>query len=179
MRVPRIDRKSVVAGLVVGLSLGWTLFREGSPRLMATGGDRWADSILATGQLSLRYHDGLKVQVAQDAIYLLDYKTGRLMASVPSNQTTGTNSSILGPFAERDLVADFKIQPGTAPHFLMTTGSLGGYDEGNSPLFVVETTTSQVAVYRVQFQIVGANHRPRFELVEMRSYARPPAVGVR
>ena len=59
----------------------------------------------------------------------------------------------------------------------MTTGSLGTYSDGWAPLFVFETTTNQVAIYRVQQRVVGTNSRPRFDLVEVRSIARrrPPA----
>ena len=49
----------------------------------------------------------------------------------------------------------------------MTTGSLGTYSEGWAPLFVFETTTSQVAVYKVEQQMVGAKTTPKFELMEL------------
>ena len=59
---------------------------------------------------------------------------------------------------------------------VMTTGSLGAYGEGWSPLFVFETTTKQVAAYKVQMQAVGTKSTSRFVLLEIRSYAALPAL---
>jgi hypothetical protein len=63
---------------------------------------------------------------------------------------------------ERDLVADFKIdlENGPKPRFLMTTGSLGSYSDGWAPLYVFESTTNRLAIYRVQQLSVGTNSRP-------------------
>src|SRR4051794_8921426 len=158
--------------LMVGVAIGWALAHAPSPRsvVRASGGDRWGDSILTTGPIDVRYSEGRKVQIAEDAIYYLDYKGGRLLATVPSFQQSTGPAKMLGQFAERDLVADFKIDVdnGARPHFLMTTGSIGIYGEGWSPLFVFEATTNQVAVYKFVQQMVGNVSRPRFELVEIR-----------
>ena len=71
--------------LTAGLVLGWALAGVPAPALHATGsGDRSGESILAAGPILVRYNDGLKVQMTQDALYYLDYKTGRLLATVPS-----------------------------------------------------------------------------------------------
>ena len=116
--------------------------------------------------------------MTQDALYYLDYKTGRLLATVPSYRQSACAAKYLDAFAERDLVADFKIDldHGPRPHFLMTTGAPAFYSDGSAPLFVFELTTSQVAVYRVQQQTVGTVTQPRFELIEIRSFscAGPP-----
>ena len=169
----RYSRISPWAILAAGLAAGWILASAPKPALRAEGGDRWGESILTTGPIQVRYHDGLKVQVAQDAVYYLDYKSGRLLAALPTYRQSVTGAGVLENFAERDLVADFKIdlENGPKPHFLMTTGALGTYVDGWSPLYVFESTTSQVAVYRVQQQIVGASSHPRFELLEIRSFA--------
>jgi len=144
------------------------------PLVRAGGGDRSGESIVTAGPVLVRYNEGLKVQLPQDALYYLDYQGGRLLATVPSFRQSVGSSKLLDSFAERDLVADFKIdlENGPKPRFLMTTGSLGSYSEGWSPLYVFESTTSQVGVYRVQQQIVGTNSRPRFDLMEIRSIAR-------
>ena len=110
-----------------------------------------------------------------DALYFLDYKGGRLLARVPTYRQTTRRRTLIEPFSERDLVADFKLDldTGPRPRFLMTTGSLGPYNAGWAPLYVFETTTSQVAIYRMQMQqTIGDFGRPRFELVELRSYAK-------
>lgn len=162
---------ALVLGL--GVLLGWGLASIRPHALHAQGGDRAGESILTSGPVLLRYNDGLKVQIPQDALYYLDYKGGRLMATIPSYRPTGGAPKYLGAFVERDLVADFKldIDGGQRPHFLMTTGSLGQYSDGWAPLFVFETTTNQVALYRVQQQTIGTVSKPQFELVELRSIA--------
>ena len=73
-------------------------------------------------------------------------------------------------------MADFKLDPeaGPRPHFLMTTCELGAYSLGWAPLIVFETTTNQVATYRLQQQSVGTSTKPVFELVEVRSIAASP-----
>ena len=115
-------------------------------------------------------------------MYVLDYKGGRLLATIPTFRQSTTTTHVIENFVERDLVADFKLElgGGAAPRFLMTTGSLGPYTSGWAPLFVFETTTSQVGVYRIQMQeSTGKSSRPRFELLEMRSYARTNAPDTR
>ena len=153
-----------------GLTLGAMLMTASTPSaLQARGHDRAGESIVVTGTISKMTDGKQQTQFEQEAIYLLDYKTGRLLASVPSTRVSAGGSEILSPFVERDLVKDFRLSPGTTPHFLMTTATVA---EGWMPLFVFETTTSKVASYRLVQQNVGAAARPRFELLEMRSYGR-------
>ena len=160
--------------LILGLFLGWGLASQRPVSIHAGGGDRSGESIVTTGPILIRYDEGNKVQIPLEALYLLDYKGGRLLGTVPSLQGTGTSSRYLGAFAERDLVADFKLDldHGPRPHFLMTTGALGSYSAGWAPLYVFETTTSQVAMYRIMQQTVGTTARTRLELVELRSLAK-------
>jgi len=166
-------RVPAAAALAAGVVLGWLLaiVPRATPTLRANGGDRWGDAIVATGPVLVRYDERLKAPLAQDALYYLDYRGGRLLATVPSYQQSGGTTHLVSTFAERDLVADFKLdaEGGPRPHFLMTTGSLGQYSEGWAPLFVFETTTNQVATYKVQQQIVGMSTKPSFELLELRS----------
>jgi hypothetical protein len=160
--------------LCLGLSLGWGLTHIRPAPLRAAGGDRSGESIVTTGPVTVKYDEGSKVQIPLEALYLLDYKGGRLMGTVPSiHQTVGATRT-LGTFAERDLVADFKLDldNGPKPHFLMTTGSLGNYSAGWAPLYVYETATNQLAVYRIIQQSVGTSSRARFELLELRSLAQ-------
>lgn len=175
MTAPRRLPSALV--LTIGLALGWVMGHVPAPmanKVQASGGDRSGESIVATGPILLRYNEGTKVQIPLDAIYYLDYKGGRLLATVPSYRQSFGPAKLLDEFAERDLVADFKLDldNGPRPHFLMTTGALGTYSDGWAPLFVFETTTNQVAVYKVAQQMVGAQSVPKFELVELRSLAR-------
>jgi len=167
---------STAVALGLGVVLGWVL--ASSPRrvLHAHGGDRWGETIVASGPIMIRYDERLKAPLAQDALYYLDYRGGRLLTTVPSYQQSGGTTKLLNTFAERDLIADFKldIDGGPRPHFLMTTGSLGTYSEGWAPLYVFETTTNQVATYKVQQQTVGTSSRPSFELLEVRPVSATP-----
>lgn len=167
-----------MATLTVGLTLGWMLASAQSPVLLAHGGDRWDESVLTTGPTFVKYHEGSKIQVAQDAVYFLDYRAGKLIATVPSMQQLVGGSKLLGGFVERDLVADFKLDldRGARPHFLMTTGSMAGgtgntYGDGWAPLFVFETTTRQVAVYKIQQQMIGTSQQVRIDMIERKPFA--------
>ena len=131
----------------------------------------------------VRYNEGTKVQIPQDALYYLDYKGGRLLATIPSFRQSVGATQMLDRFAERDLVADFKIDldNGPRPHFLMTTGALGSYSEGWAPLFVFESTTNQVAVYKLTQQNGGDQLAGRSSswsrLRSIEPAARPPGGG--
>jgi hypothetical protein len=176
------SRIPTVLALLVGVFLGWALASFRPTPLHAGAGDRSGEAIVATGPVLLRYDEGAKAAIPLDAIYLLDYKGGRLLATVPSFRQTASSTRIIDSFEERDLVADFRLDldTGPRPRFLMTTGSLGAYTVGWAPLYVFETTTNQVAVYRMQAQQkTGASSRARFELVEVRSYAKPTAANAR
>jgi hypothetical protein len=179
MTLPRQRRTSLPSlfTLALGLALGWGLASTRTPALIAHGGDRWDESILSAGPTFIRYNEGTKVQVAQDALYYLDYRAGKLLGTIPTIRMSVGASKVLDTFAERDLVADFKLDLDTMarPHFLMTTGSMstgtgGTYGDGWAPLFVLETTTRQVAVYKIQQQMVGADSQIRLDLLELRPF---------
>jgi hypothetical protein len=161
--------------LVLGICLGWVFANFRPERLSASAGDRSGESIATTGPVLVRYDEAAKGPVALDALYFLDYKGGRLLATVPSYRQTASSTRVLESFSERDLIADFKLdlEGGPHPRFLMTTGSIGPDNAGWAPLYVFETTTSQLAVYRMLMQTtIGTAARPRFELLELRSYAK-------
>lgn len=163
--------------LVVGLGLGWGfdhLPRSGSV-VRASGGDRSGESILTSGPVMVGYNEGRKVQTPLDALYYLDYKAGRLLATIPSFQASIGAAKLIDTFAERDLVTDFRINldTGPRPQFLMTTGSLGTYSEGWAPLYVFETTTKQVAVYKIEQHTAGVKTVPKFQLMEIRPLPAP------
>ena len=112
MSRPRIPN---VALLVVGMLMGWGLANIRPAQIRAGGGDRSGESIVVTGPVLIRYDEGSKVQIPLEAIYLLDYKAGRLLGTVPSLHGTVGSSRYLGAFAERDLVADFKLDLENGP----------------------------------------------------------------
>jgi len=162
--------------LTLGIALGWGLAGHRMPSLKAGGGDRFGDYTLTTGPVALEYNALTKTQAQKDALYFLDYRGARLLATVPVQRQSLGGSQLIDGFVERDLAADFKIdrEQGPAPHFLMTPGSMGAYGEGWAPLFVFETSTKQVAAYKLQLQAVGTKSNSRFELLEIKSYATLP-----
>jgi hypothetical protein len=166
--------------LAAGLALGWALAGSRPALLRAGGGDRFDESILTSGPTSIQYNEGSKVQVAQDGVYYLDYRTGKLLATIPTFRKSLGAARMVDTFAERDLVADFKIdlENGPRPHFLMTTGSMAtgssnAYGEGGAPLFVFESTTRQMAVYRLQQNAIGTVSRPTLDLLEVHPIGKP------
>ncbi|RUL89711.1 hypothetical protein [Tautonia sociabilis] len=160
-----------VACLMAGLALGWVASSYSTPRVRAGQADRSGESVVATGTVSVEF-DRLSRQASQtDALYYLDYAGGRLMATIPTLRQSTAGTQVLGDFAVRDLVADFQPPRGTTPRFLMTVGQLGlGPGGGWAPLFVIETTTGQVATYRVTQGPVraGGVQPPVFELLELK-----------
>jgi hypothetical protein len=176
-------RLRTALALLIGAALGWGFASLPPAPLRAGAGDRSGESIVATGPVIVRYDEGAKVSIPLEAVYLLDYKAGRLLATIPSYQQNPSSTHIIDTFVDRDLVADFKLDldAGPRPRFLMTTGSLGPYTSGWAPLYVFETTTNQVGVYRIHLQQSSAkSSRPRFELVELRAYTQQsPSVSSR
>lgn len=171
----RRSRSSAVLLLMTGISFGWMLAISRPAPMRASAGDRSGGYILATGPVMVGYDNTSKAPIPLDAVYFLDHRSGRLLATVPSYRQTGTKLQFIEGFAERDLVADFKldVNGGAEPRFLMTTGSLGQFSSGWSPLYVFEVSTGQVAVYRIQASLTpGRTSQPRFDLLELCSYPR-------
>jgi hypothetical protein len=167
------SRIGLATALGVGVVLGWLAAVVRPTPMQASAGDRAGESIVTTGPVLMQYDDTTKAPIPLEALYFLDYKGGRLLATVPTYRLAGKKTQLIDAFAERDLVADFHLDPdrGPRPRFLMTTGSLGRYSAGWAPLYVFESTTGQVAVYRMQVgQSSGANAPTLFELVELRRY---------
>jgi hypothetical protein len=129
--------------LAVGLLLG-----SGSAALYFGGtaqaegaNDRSDDYILCTGQVSImrRFHT--------DGIWLLDYRAGKLLATIVDNAT----AKVVG-WAEMDLVKEFGIQPKQNVHFMMTTGAV---TNGQTALYLAETTTGKFGVYTMGPRLDG------------------------
>lgn len=169
-------RTRIVLALGLGVALGWSSSMLRTRPMWGSSGDRAGDCIVATGPVLQQYDDATKAAIPLEALYFLDYRGGRLIATVPSYRAEGTKAQLLDVFVERDLVADFKLDldGGPRPRFLMTTGSLGRFSSGWAPLYVFETTSGQVAVYRMQVgQTYGSTAPAQFELLEVRRYNKP------
>lgn len=177
--MPKLNRfrpSPTATALALGLALGWALASHRLPVAKGGGGDRYGDYSLTTGTIAVQYDQQTKTQASQDAVYFLDYKGARLLATVPVQRQMAGSSKVIDGFIERDLLADFRVdvERGANPHFLMTPGSLGAFGDGCAPLFVFETTTKQVAVYKLKVQSIGAKASSRFELLEIRAYTGAP-----
>jgi hypothetical protein len=118
-------------GLLLGGGAAVFYFSAMGPAEAAN--DRSEEYTMATGPVNLDPKNPM------DGIWLLDYKTGRLLATVV-NLKTGK----LTPWSELDLVAEFAAQPGQKVHFMMTTGQVA---PSQAALYLVETTTGKVGVY--------------------------------
>jgi hypothetical protein len=118
-------------GLLLG-GLGAALYLGHQAQARAAN-DRYDDYILCTGQVQVIRN------VPTDGVWLLDYRAGKLLGTVVDR----TAGKILG-WAEVDLVTEFGLPPRQNVHFLMTTGQIM---QGQSALYVAETTTGKFAVY--------------------------------
>lgn len=119
-------------GLVLGITSAAVAIQWTPPRAYGAN-DRHEDYVLCTGPVLVN------PRVPSDGIWLLDYRTGRLMGTV-INHLSGT----IAGWAEVDMVKEFDIPPRSDVHFLMTCGVI---NNGQSALYVAETTTGKFGVY--------------------------------
>lgn len=122
----------IAIGAVVGIAA--TAFYLGLSRpAVAASNDRYQDYIMSTGAVSIN------PRVQTDGVWLLDYKAGKLLGTVIDR----TQGKIVG-WAEVDLTGEFSLQAKQDVHFMMTTGYV---TQGQSALYLAETTTGQFGVY--------------------------------
>lgn len=130
-------RTAVQAGVVAlagACGVAATLFFMSPPRPAgAASNDRYKDFILATGAVSIN------PKVQTDGVWLLDYNSGKLLGTVIDRAV----GKIVG-WAEVDLTTEFALQAKADVHFMMTTGYI---TQGQSALYLAETTTGQFGVY--------------------------------
>lgn len=102
-------------------------------QIYAGTGDRYEDYVMCTGPVALN------LRSPTDGLWVLDYRAGKLLGTVIDR-----GAGKISGFAEVNLVNDFQIPPKQNVHFMMTTGSIS---QGQSALYVVETTTGKFGVY--------------------------------
>lgn len=95
--------------------------------------DRHDDYVLCTGQVLVN------TKVPSDGVWLLDYRSGRLLGTV-IDHATGT----IRGWAEVDLVQEFGLPPRQDARFLMTTGQI---NQSQSALYITEVNSGKFAVY--------------------------------
>jgi hypothetical protein len=123
----------ILTGAVLGIvgAFFWTMR---TPAAHAAS-DRHEDYVMCTGTIQ-----GVS-KMPLDAVWFLDYKSGRLLATVVdrvAGKVTG--------WGELDLSEEFGIAPRANVHFVMTTGEVG---VGQSVLYVAETTSGKFGVYNL------------------------------
>jgi len=147
----------LAVGLVVGA--GAAAIVLGGARQAEATNDRSEDYILCTGAVSL------SSRVPTDGIWLLDYKAGKLLATIIDRNF----AKVIG-WAEMDLVSEFGIQPKQDVHFLMTTGSV---TNGQTALYLAETTTGKFGVYTMGPRLDGQGG-VLIRRHDLRLFRRPP-----
>jgi hypothetical protein len=154
----------VAAGLGVGVGAVVAVLCLGAPKpAAAAGNDRYDDYVMATGAVNIN------PKVQADGVWLLDYKSGKLLATVIDKAL----GKIVG-WAEVDLVSEFEIAPKQDVHFLMTTGWVSA---GQSALYLAETTTGKFAVYTMGAGPGGGVVVRRHDMATFRQ-EKPPALPV-
>ena len=175
MSIPQPCRlPGFAATLLLGIVGGWVAANHRIPtaRAYSGGADRVGDYAVTTAPVMLEYNERTKIQAPQDALFFLDYRAARLVMTIPNYRQINGKTQLIDGFTGRDLVADFKLgESSPQPHFVMTAGALGAKGVGWAPLYVFETTSRQVAVYRVEQLAIGAKSKPKFELLEVQSFA--------
>jgi hypothetical protein len=139
--------RTAVQALIVALASASgvvvTLFVFNHPRLAEAGStDRYQDFILATGAVSVN------PKIQTDGVWMLDYKSGKLLGTVIDR----SQGKIVG-WSEVDLTTEFGLQAKADVHFMMTTGYV---TQGQSALYLAETTTGQFGVYTMGPAVSGS-----------------------
>ena len=126
----------LLLGLVFGL--GAAMILQGQPSY-AVATDHSDEFAIATGYLN----------ESLEAVYLLDFKSGRLMGTVLNRQ-----GGRFQHFYERNLANDFGLTARQKPKFMMVTG--GAQLQGAVPihhvLYVAEVNSGKMAAYFMPYR---------------------------
>jgi hypothetical protein len=129
----------LITGVILGFA-GAALYILPNHQAQAAN-DRYEDYIMCTGAV------GIAPRAPTDGVWLLDYRSGKLLATVVDRGL----GKIVG-WAELDLATEFGIPPRQNVHFLMTTGNIA---QGQAALYVAETTTGKLGVYTLGPRLDG------------------------
>jgi hypothetical protein len=128
---------SLGLGAVAGM-IGMVLYQGTQPTVQARPNDRFEDYVMCTGACAVNPLNP-RMPTPTDAVWMLDYRNGKLMATVIDR-----NVGKIAGWAEMDLASEFAISPKSNVHFLMTTGNIA---TGQAALYVAETSTGKFGVY--------------------------------
>lgn len=150
-----------LCGFAVGV-VGTLVYLGHTRPAGAASNDRYQDFIMATGAVSVN------PKIQTDGVWLLDYKTGKLLGTVIDRN----QGKIVG-WAEVDLATEFGLAPRADVHFMMTTGYI---TQGQSALYLAETSTGQFGVYTMGPDASGSGVAiRRHDLTKFRQQAPAPA----
>lgn len=115
------------------------------------------------------------VEDKQDAVFVLDYVTGRLQGAVLNGRTaTFTN------FYYRDVAADFDVDPAKGePHYAIVTGisqlpSRGRITWANGVLYVGELSSGKIHAYAFPYNEVRSKQPPvQMQLIDAFPFRQP------
>lgn len=165
---------SVAAAMICGVAIGW-FFNTKQPVFAGGSSDRHEDFVMATGPVNQAFTNTNNqfLNAELDGVWVLDYKSGKLLASTINRQT----GKMIG-FGEVDLVKEYEIAPRANVHFMMTTGSVV---KGQSVLYLVETSTGKLGVYSMVASDSSTSERiliRRHDMTTIRSNTVPPPVNM-
>jgi len=130
----RMATQAVVLALTAAAGVVAALFFATPVRSAgAASNDRYQDFVMATGAVSVN------PKIQTDGVWLLDYKAGKLLGTVIDK----SQGKIVG-WSEVDLRNEFGLAERADVHFVMTTGYI---TQGQSALYLAETSTGQFGVY--------------------------------
>jgi len=135
----RVSNRFRIAWLLaaVGVLAVACIFLPQAP-LHAVATDSNANCLIATGPMD----------AAVEAVYVLDAMTGDLKAAVVSKRQPGFQAQYA-----RNILADFPLEQGKKPSFLMVTGiadlarAPGGVRPASSLVYVAEVNTGVLCAY--------------------------------
>lgn len=127
-----MQRAAILVLAGVGLGFLASLANVSRPAHAASG-DRYQDFVICTGACSIN------PRLQTDCVWLLDYRSGKLLGNVIDK----SQGKMLG-WTEVDLTTEFDVKPLSDVHFIMTTGYI---QQGQSALYVAETTSGKFGVY--------------------------------
>lgn len=158
----------VSIGFVLGMAATLAFF-SGRPVLAvpAAGADR---SVLISCIVTAEYNDARKVQVPVEGLVYLDYRSGKLVGTMPEMRQIGLQKRILSNFTERDLVEDFGVEPGQAPNFLIQSISTGALSDSGELIVVLDSQTRQARIYKLTFEQRGVDFKPQFTMLEKKVF---------
>lgn len=103
------------------------------------------------------------VTVGSEAVFVIDYLTGRLTGAMLQRTRQGT---AFVNFYYRNLAEDFKVGASGEPYYAISSGfaeipNTGGSQWGRSALYVAELTSGKVGAYAIPYQITQRSLPPQ------------------